>query len=151
MKVQYYHWRVPEGTLLKERGQPSELELERYYRTSPNFVPSPTGGATRCHIIMESGAEFEGTAYCSRGDIFSYAEGRKWAEERAIAAILDAVDGATEVGYAGKGVTLDMPRLSADYIGKAIKLCLDNTALSRVFRMKLRGVLQDVEFFEVSD
>jgi len=84
MKVVYDYFRIPAmdpsitGILVpKTRGKPTRTS--RYYRSKPNFKPSPKGGAVRCKIFKSERAKNPiavGVAECSMSDNFSYKLGR---------------------------------------------------------------------------
>ena len=90
MKVIYDYFRIPAtigpaGILVpKTRGKP--VLSSRYYRSKPNFKPSPKGGAVRCRIFKSERAKHPiavGIAECSMSDNFSYKVGRAIALTRA--------------------------------------------------------------------
>lgn len=90
-KIRFEHYRVPADYSVPDRGRPSLLNIERYYRGKSKWLPRQKGGATNCKIRLPGESSWRlGIAYCSHSDNFSYETGRKLAFERAVLAIRDA-------------------------------------------------------------
>lgn len=151
MKVFFSHWRIPNGQAKKDRGEPQfDGELVRYYRSTMNmYVPDPRGGATTCEVRLDNGLVFSAVAKCSRGDTFSYQEGRRWAYARVIEQMIESVEAWSYVPTEPGTVSMTMPKISAEYIGLALKKILRNRNYSQEFRTKLGRFIKDVKYSEV--
>lgn len=151
MKVFFSHFRIPNGQAKKDRGEPDfDGELMRYYRGAGNmFVPDAKGGATTCELVLDSGVMFTGLAKCSRGDAFCYEDGRHWAYARALDELFKGVEDLDGIKLEPGTVRMVMPRISAEYIGLALKKILRNRNYSQEFRTKLGRFIKDVKYTEV--
>ena len=84
-KIKYKHYRKPDCKWVDCNN------IIRYSRkcnwfSYPKFdvKPSPKGGKTECVLILDSGEEITGVAYCSMKDNFNYKRGREIAYGRAM-------------------------------------------------------------------